>query len=252
MQPSAAHPAPNQRGFVFLLVLLLLAVSVTIIGAGLTRTVMQARAAEIQLDAYRQHHEMLGVRDTVFTFLRNKTTDEITAIAASGKDAQRIELDDGVTMRMTIADGQGKLLLTNVDEIENTNERDWLIHALQYLPADQYHDLTRRAGPIRLSLRGTPDEVLYAATHADEKLTNALISARGEPIESQSQLIQALRRSGINAQQSMDIAIRFDFEPKIWLLQVEAFHPELSRGFRYDVTAELGIIPRIYDWRLVN
>jgi type II secretory pathway component PulK len=252
MRTANAQPTSRRPAFVFLIVLLLLVVAITIIGGGLTRTVMQARAAEMQLDAYRRHHEMLGVRDTVFTFLRNKTTDEITAIAASGKDAQRIELDDGVTMRMTIADGQGKLLLTNVDEIDNKGDREWLIKALRYLPADRYHELTRRAGPIRLSLRGTPDEVLYAATHADDQLTAALITARGDDLQSQAQLIQALRRSGVDAQLSMDIAARFDFDSKIWLLQVEAFHPELSRGFRYDVTAELGTIPRIYDWRLVN
>ncbi len=251
MRAATTHPT-RRNGFVFLLVLTLLVVAITIIGGGFTRTLFRANATEMQLDAYRRHHEMLGVRDIVFTFLRGKTTEEITAIAASGQAAQRIELEGGVIMLMTIKDGQGSLLLTNVEEIQNEKDRNWLVQALQYLPRDRFHDFTRRAGPHRISLRGANDEVLFAAAHADERLAQALITARGENLESQAQLIRELQRSGIRAQKAMDTAIHFDFEPVIWLLEVEAFHPELSSGFEYNVTAELDSIPRIYDWRLVN
>lgn len=245
--------AKSERpAFVFLMVIMLIAVAVTLISAGFARTMLSARAAEMQLDAYRRHHEMLGVRDTVFNFLRGKNEEDLAIIAASGQAAQRIELDDGVTLRITVADGQGSLLLTNVDEIQNEEEREWLLQALTYLPRDRFHDFTRRAGPIRISLRGAPDPVLLAAALGDTRMAEALADAREEEPESQAQLIRELRGRGFAERECTTTAARFDFEPKLWLFQIEAFHPGLGRGFRYDVLAELDTVPKIHDWRLVN
>lgn len=256
-QRDTRGAATPRRGFVFLMVLMLLGIGTITITAGLIRTDFRARVAQQRLESYRRHHELLGVRDLVFTWLNRAETDEILALAASGDDAYRIALNESITIRITVADGQGTIRLRDLDAIGDPLLREWMIEVLGRIPPERMNDLTRRVGPVPISLHGIPDVLIDAIAGDDSLLGSGLREARDKRVEDASGLLRTLLDIGVDANVAQTTARRFVFTPQLWRFDIEAFHHDLGISRRYLVLAQKGDLSRagvtkLHEWRYVE
>jgi len=250
--PTRARPASGRRGFVFVLVLMLMAVSTIVIAGALRRAAVLDLIVERQLESYRLHHEMLGVRDWVHQwFKRPETTAEkLAEMARSGEVADRLVLEgENLVFLISVIDGQGTVL-RDLSLVKDAAARDFLAQTLSRLPADR-PDLTRRAGPPTISLTSASDEVLEAMAGDNNDLFNGLADARDKSAKNTTELMQALDRAGVDNQTAQEIAPRIAFQTTLWRLNVEAVHAETIR--RYTLLSEkAGNISLVHEWRSVS
>ena len=250
--PTRARPASGRSGFVFVLVLMLMAVSTIVIAGALRRAAVLDLIVERQLESYRLHHEMLGVRDWVHQwFKRPETTAEkLAEMARSGEVADRLVLEgENLVFLISVIDGQGTVL-RDLSLVKDAAARDFLAQTLSRLPADR-PELTRRAGPPTISLASASDEVLEAMAGDNNDLFNGLADARDKNAKNTTELMQALDRAGVDNQTAQEIAPRIAFQTTLWRLNVEAVHAETIR--RYTLLSEkAGNISLVHEWRSVS
>lgn len=243
----------RRRAFVFLWVLALMMIATLLIGGGLRQTVARANIVARQIESYERHHEMLSMRDIVWTRLRGMDTEELEQRARQGERAIRERLSNEITIAYTLEDGQGTIRVMNPDDIPDSVTRHWMTTVLEYLPPDTFDRFTRRSGPMTISLRAAPDEVLTAVARGDEDLRDALIRARdSERIENQAELVEALQGYGVDANEAMQTARRFDFDPELWKVRIEAYHAERNFSAQYEILARVGRQTFIHEWRQIR
>lgn len=238
------------RGFVFLTVLLMLAVATIVLTVALQRSNLQATIAQRQIDGYVEHHELLGVRDYANNWLtRQNEPGKLAEYAEKGDVAHRFALDEGTVLRIHVADGQGTVL-RSLATITSPETRRWLAGVLSRIPQDSI-GLTRRAGPPQVSIRSAPDEVLQAIAGGNPELFSALVAARSKEVKTPVELLQALDRAGVDANVAQTLSRHLVVEPTLWRLNVEAVHPEGIR--RYTLLAEKRMnLTQMHEWRAVG
>ncbi len=249
----------RDRGFVLLLVIVVLALATTIAAWNLRRASLQAQAVQRQIDNYELHHEMLGVRDIVTVWLqRDADTSKMPEYAASAAPAYAVELPDGKRVRVHVRDGQGTLL-ANLNAVkDDPAQRLMLLAALARIPSDR-PDLVRRSGPWEVSIRAMPDEVIDAIAGDVRALAAALRILRDDTEADNSQLADRLQTIGLDPALVQRQLSMLTFEPRLWALDVETVVPAI--GTRppeiryYTVLAEVtgsGQRVRVHEWRPVD
>lgn len=241
--PSSSH----RRGFALLTVLMLIVIASIVIGAALQRASLQNLIVEQQLDGYQRHHELQGVRAMVDAWLaKGDSVDTLTELANTGETIDRIAFETGVTYRVYAQDGQGTLL-TNLSGITGDVPQRWIIATLSRLPADR-PDLTRDAGPWRISLPAAPDEILEAMSGGDAKIFQALKVARDEQVKTVSEFLSTLQSRGVEDLTAQTLSRYVVYSPELWRFDIEAVHPD--RTERYVVFAfARGNNRKILAWR---
>lgn len=249
--PAARVVLGSRRAFAFLTVLMLMGVAAVILGVALQRASLRSAITQRQLEGYRQHHEMLGIRDYAELWLGRKEQEspKLKEFAESGEVAHRLALDDGVVLLFTIADGQGTAL-RSLAGIQNAATRRWLVGVLSRLPKDQPR-FTRRSGPPQISLRSAPDEVLAAIAGENAELYSALVTARGRDVKSAEEIQQSLERSGVELGVAQMVGNYLVSEPSLWRLNVEAVHPDGIRRYTLLAEKQANLI-RVHEWRPVG
>lgn len=247
---SRGRPRASRPGFVFLTVMLMLAIAAIILGVALQRSNMHATITQRQIDGYIEHHELLGIRDYAKNWLdRQNDPGKLAAYAESGDVAHRFALDEGTVLRIYVTDGQGTVL-RGLAAVPNRETRRWLAGVLARIPQDR-SDLTRRSGPPQVSIRSAPDEVLLAIAGGNQELFAALVSARSKEVKNPVELLQALDRAGVDANVAQTLGRHLVVEPSLWRLNVEAVHPEGIR--RYTLLAEKRQnVTQMHEWRAVG
>ncbi len=240
----------SRPGFVFLTVLLMLAVAAIILGVAMQRSNMHAAITQRQIDGYIEHHELLGIRDYAKNWLdRQSDAGKLASYAESGEVAHRFALDEGTVLRIYVTDGQGTVL-RGLSTVPNLETRRWLAGVLARIPQDRT-DLTRRSGPAQVSIRSAPDEVLLAIAGGNQELFSALVSARGKEVKNPVELLQVLDRAGVDANVGQTLSRHLVVEPTLWRLNVEAVHQEGIR--RYTLLAEKRQnVTQMHEWRAVG
>lgn len=229
------------------MVLLLMVVAVATIGWSITRTRTQTAVVAMQLNEYQRHHEMLGVRAIVRDWLNDPDVRESLPInAATGEIAHVLELPTGELVSLTVLDGQGTAL-ARLDIAMNDNQRALLIDILSRLPRDDPR-FTRGFGPIKISLRGAPQEVLLAAARGDYDLANTLDDLRVRPDLNRAQLLTELRNAGYTAGEGQELLSVFDLNTILWRVNVEVVSDRALN--RYTLLAQVeGNIAEILEWQ---
>lgn len=241
----------RQRGFVFLLVMMLLAVASILIGVSLQRAATQSAIANAQIDGYRRHHEMLGIRDYCRFWLRDRELDakKLSEYARTGEVAHRLVLENNTVVLISVKDGQGTMLRA-LGDITQPDTRRWIVEVLARMPLERA-DLTRRSGPPQVSLHAAPDEVLDAIAAYEPKASSALREARDRRIPNATELQMALERRGIEGPIAGAIIPNFTFEPALWRLNVEVVYPDHVN--RYTLLAEKSLnLQELHEWRPVS
>jgi len=240
-------PTHGRRGFVLLTVLMLVVIASIIIGAALQRASLQNLIVEQQLDGYQSHHELQGVRAMVDAWLaKSESVETLTELANTGETVDRIALESGVTYRVYAQDGQGTLL-TNLSGITGEVPQRWIVATLSRLPPDR-PDLTRDAGPWRISLPATPDEILEAMSGGDSTIYEALKTARDKQVATVSEFLSTLESRGVEDLTAQTLSRYIVYTPDLWRFDIEAIHPDRTQ--RYVVFAYIrGNNRKILAWR---
>ncbi|MDX2115088.1 MAG: hypothetical protein SFZ24_05630 [Planctomycetota bacterium] len=259
MTPAHSHPHPPRgararRGFAFLMVLMMLGIATLTLAVGLQRAYTHTAIVERQLDGYRRHHELLGMRDYCWSWLDRGGKDgndarKLAEFAASREVAHRLVLENDVVVLISVLDGQGSVL-RNLQGVTDENSRRWLIGMLARLPEGR-PELTRSAGPLNISLRAASDEVIDAMAGFDPEVALALREARDRGVQNDVELQAILERANVEPNLAMTLQQFITFQPTIWRLNVEVVHPD--RVNRYTILAEKrGNMSTLYEWRPVS
>lgn len=241
----------SRRGFAFLVVLLLMVVASVIVAVALQRAGLHAAITERQIIAYRQHHEMLGIRDYCDWWLGKRENDEakLSEYARANRVAHRLALDNGVVVLISVIDGQGTLL-RNLENVEDEGTRRWTIEMLARLPEGRT-DLTRRSGKWPISFNGAPEEIIFALAGSDPRLGQLLLNLRDQGIKDQVEFQMALERANIEPLVTQALLRNLTFTPSLWRLNVEVVHPD--QLFRYTLLVEkINASTKIQEWRAVS
>lgn len=250
-----AHPrAPRRRerrGFVFLMVLMLLIVGATMIAWSMSRITLQNKVAALQIDEYRRHHELMGLRDIVQHFASDRDhRDMLDDFATTAGIAHQIELPTGELISLIVHDGQGGVL-SRLDANLAPDQRARLIDILARLPVNRPH-LFRRVGPYGISFRAAPEEVIWAIVGENTQLGSTLLDLRSDPEQQDltaGSFSQELMARGHTNEEVQDLQSIFTFTPSIFRIDAEV---EDDRGVRrYVLTLERvgNIVPPLLDAR---
>jgi len=242
------HGAHQRRGFVIVFVLMMIMLSIAVIGWTIQRAAMRAHIAERQIEGYRRHHELLGVRDVVNHFLtRRETQSELREYAESGDVAKRVLLPSGVVLMLTVHDAQGTVL-ARLDAAGSPETADRLVDVMSRLPPDRT-DLLRSFGPPKISLRAADELVVMALAGDNSELGEALLKLREDPeVSDEPRLTQKLTEMGFDLQEINWFMPLIEMRPRLWNIEVEALDERGSRF--YSVKAELnGNVTILREWK---
>ena len=254
MRAAPAH----RRGFTFVLVLIVTILATAMISWQLRRMNLRAVATQMQVDAYEEHHQLLGVRDVVWNWARrrsaNRSLDSMAQVAATPGPHYVTEMPGQFTIKVWVRDGQGTIL-ANLNGAENERRRELMIELLRRVPIDR-PDLTRRGGPMSMSVTALPDLVIDALCGGDEQLASTLRYLRDDTSRERRDLRAELVQQGYEPNDIADIYGLLTFEPVLWRLDVLAVRARpdgtLPVPSRYALLVELGGgEPKLHEWRPV-
>ena len=248
--------AQNRRGFVFLYVLAVVVVGTITIGATIDASLFKARVAERRVQSYRTQHEALSVRDMIRLWLmqqnqanqrRPPSENPMLILSRTPGATQRFTLDSGVVVNVSVEDAQGTLL-ARLDESLAIDDYEWLYGALSRLPQNRV-DLIRRHGPVEVSLRSAPDEVLGVIAEGDADLASALIEARDSRVTDPSSFSRLLASSGIGTETAQRMLRRIAITPTLWEMDIEVIDPNADAIRRYTMIVEqTSTFPVVHRW----
>lgn len=244
MNPRTPMPSPSsrasRRGFIFLLVLLVLMIATIMIGVGIERAVAQSAIANLRLDEYKRHHEMLGVRDVVLDwFQRPGVRERMVEFAKDGGTAYTAVLPGDLAMSVRVFDGQGTV---NPAVDPSMSGLAFVLNDIaSRLPLNR-PDLFRRFGPPQISLFGAPDEVLMAVAGNDLELAEVLYSMRDEPSMDAARFMTAMSSTGY-AERSTELSQVLTFAPALYRIDTRVTDKDVVRRYTMLVEASGNLEP---------
>lgn len=229
------------------MVLLLMVIAVATIGWSITRTSAQTAVVAMQVNEYQRHHEMLGVRSIVRDWLNDSDVrDSLPFHARHGEIVHVLELPTGELISLAVQDGQGTAL-ARLDIAMNENQRALQIDILSRIPRDDPR-FTRGFGPVKISLKGAPPEIILAAARGNHNLANTLNDLRARPELNRAQFLTELRNAGFTGGEGQELLSIFDLNTILWRVNVEVVSDRALN--RYTLLAQVeGNIVQILEWR---
>jgi type II secretory pathway component PulK len=222
------HPT----GFVLPLVLLLAMVVATVAALGLAQLSSQINTVARQVNTTQTHHAARGLADAVRPWLMQQTVTDIWDRLEADGHAMDLELSDGSTVRVTIADGQTALLgdLGSLQSSQDINQAGRALNELNRLVSeDRFRRLTRPVGPIAVSAVGAPEPVLRAAILAGvgdldqaDAVVAELLRLRSERSRlSRADIAGAINQLGADATTRAAVQRAVVAQPELWWVRAE-------------------------------
>lgn len=235
MSRSPASAPRCARGYVFLLVLLVMTVGMILVLAATERAGVSTNLATSRVREYQAHHELLGVRDLIIDWAQKPGVRErLAENVRSGEGVFDAVLPDGTTVTARFEDAQGAIPVSNVPGLDA--QLTVALHdAATRLPPDR-PDLVRTAGPPTVSLYGAPEEVLKAIADRDSELLNILQAMQAEPMMDAARFTTALGATG-RSSRAVDLSRLFTYAPTLFRINVRVITEKEVR--RYSMLAEL-------------
>lgn len=245
---SRTAPTTPRRGFVFLLVLMIISAGVIVISGGITRAVVKGSIIQRQLDGYEQHHELLGIRDLVkFWLVREQADSKLADYASADEPATRILLPNNLALVIRIRDGQGTLR-ARLQPGDAPEVEEMLLDVLSWVPMDR-RDLLRRSGPLGVSLRAAPNEVVAALARGDPDVEAVLRKLRDQESVHRGYFVEELQRAGVSADEIRLLSELIAFEQtRLWRIEVEAVDARGTRTYSGLVQMDRTTVAW-FDWK---
>jgi hypothetical protein len=228
------------RGFV-LPIVILLSMVVGLMGALLLeRMSAQARVVKRQLENYRLHHFERGVREVVSAWVQSLNAQPVTRMLEADGRALDLELPDGSVAVVYLFEGQGSLL-SQPDGLtqQQREEGAAVVGELWALsggnpPAEWF----RQVGPLAVSLRSAPDEVLQAIGRSvggrnAERFARTIVERRRSGGElTEQDLAAAINDAGWDAAQRDQVRRLVTIKPELWIAVIDVYSSPRGGGSR--------------------
>lgn len=235
----------SRTGFALPIVLMLVLVGGIAISVMMERHVAQAMTVQRELQGYSFHHSSKGVQEAVETWLRySGATKNMHDAVTSDGHAFDIVLDTGETVRVTLVDAQDTILAELAGlPAQSRDVARLMLEELQIRAGVQASQLTRREGPVPVSVNSAPPDVLYAAINAitDGQETDALVDEINhrrsqEPLTTKV-LTDIYTTVSISSEVRGKIAMAITAQPTLWRViaelqpSVQIYPPPPTRRF---------------------
>lgn len=235
------------KAFALPTVIMLTAVAGVMIGVLLDRQSAQALSVKRQVDEYREHHFGRGTKEIIDYWLRTRGNKPVRELLDETGKALDVTLADGTIVSLRLFDAQGTL---NADRATLAAAgMPGPRRALDELAATagpRLQSLTRKLGPIEVSLGTAPPEVIAAIVNANvspEKqsdLAAALMDLRGRSSIAAEDLSEALNGIGLDNSERDAITRLVAVDPIFFRAILEARSPDGRVAARYGGYAVIG------------
>lgn len=239
MTPSKAFALP--------MVIMLTAVAGVMIGVLLDRQTAQALSVKRQADEYREHHFGRGAKEIIDYWLRTRGNKPVRELLDESGKALDVTLADGTVISLRLFDAQGTM---NADRATlaaaGVPAPRRAFDELAATAGPRLSSLTRKLGPIEVSLGTAPPEVIAAIVNANvspEKqsdLAAALIELRGRTSLAPEDLSEALNGIGLENNERDAITRMVAVDPTFFRAILEARTPDGRTLARYGGYAVIG------------
>lgn len=232
-----------RRGYAMVVALLSTLSAMAMITVMLERQMTQRLAAARQVEAYQRHHSAKGFQELIDSWLKSLGGQSLASMISDGDVVLTLDLGDGLTATVSFADAQGSILaspagLSGQDYLDARTMRSFLPRGARdpALPP-----LTREVGPLAVSMRSAPPEVLEAAFSAVAGPTGArefaqrLLTIRAETAIQQSDLAKTAIALSVPGEVRARLSEVLVPEPSLWFVTVE-----IRGGLTDDVVAREG------------
>lgn len=229
--PGRAH----RRGFALPLVVLLALVASVVAAIVLQRQSSQGTMVERQVRSYRHTHFERGLREVIGSWTNTLVGQPIDTLIGEDGHTLDIELLDGAWASVFLFDGQGSVVLPNASLTEQ--QRTDVIGIGEQLSALSGGDVDpawfRMVGPVRISLRSAPDEVLhaiaaYAGSRNAGRFVTTINEARLAGELTQAQVDTAMNSAGLTPEQRAVVNRIVALRPELWAMVVEVYETPRS------------------------
>ncbi len=231
----------SRRGYALPLVLLLALVASVVMAMVLDRQRTQTLSQKRQLNHYRDDHFAKGLQETIDAWMKSVAARPLAELLAEDGHALDMDLAGGVTLRLYAFDGQGSILteimgLTGEARVNAAG----LVNALSQLPPElrnassgfergRLTELTRRFGPLAISVNSAPEAVLNAAIRyasgdksAGDKVMS-LINARSEKVLAAPDLSDWLAKLDMETNQRSTLSRLLTTQPSLYRLEARLY-----------------------------
>ncbi len=239
MKPSKAFALP--------MVVMLTAIAGVMIGVLLDRQSAQALSVKRQADEYREHHFGRGAKEIIDYWLRTRGNRPVRELLDESGKALDVTLADGTVISLRLFDAQGTM---NADRATlaaaGVPAPRRAFDELAATAGPRLPSLTRKLGPIEVSLGTAPPEVIAAIVNANvapEKqsdLAAALIELRGRTSLAPEDLSEALNGIGLENNERDAITRMVAVDPTFFRAILEARTPDGRAVARYGGYAVIG------------
>jgi len=229
----AAPFRPRPRAFALPVALVLVMVSSVMIVVMLERQQVQQLTVQRELEGYTFHHITKGFGEAFESWLRLANGQSVRERLSADGNAFDLSVEGGQAVKLSLFDGQGSVLadLSGLTDDQILLGRAMLTSLRQQAGAD-WKRYTRRDGPIGVSVRSAPREVLLAAADAalsdsgdPESLVNALMDARSAAGDETIDLAAAMDAADLPPETRARVSTLFAVEPSLWRGVAEAETP---------------------------
>jgi len=210
------------RGFALPLVLIISLVVSTLIAVVLWRQTAQSLLVQKQIERYSGHHIAAGLKEVIGAWVSsvgNRPLHE--AIEADGLALTLIP-EAGVSVEVYFFEGQGTVLsdLGGLTD-ESFRRARGILGALAREEPRRLGELTRKYGPVAVSVNTAPEVVLRSAITgaigADgQALASSIVSARGDGKMTPEQLTDLLQKAGLTDEQRTAVTQVLTAQPVVW------------------------------------
>ena len=223
----------TRRGYALVLAALAAAGVTTMLGVMLERQLTQRLGISRQIEAYQRHHAAKGYQELIDSWIRSLSGRSLASMIVDGQRVLTLDLGEGLRAEISFTDAQGAVLGSPAGLTGRDFERVQAMRAAlptgardPSLPA-----LTRSVGPVPVSMRSAPAEVLEAAyasiggRDGAREFAQRILSIRAGGTVQQSDVAKI----AITLQVTPEIRARLNevlvAEPALWFVTVE-----LKRG----------------------
>lgn len=213
-----------RRGFALALVIVLIMMLSVMVVVLLERQNAQMLSYRRQLDAYSMHHATAGFGEAIEAWLRNNGPTPLRRALGPGGHAFDLSVDGGAPVRVTLFEAQGLALadLTGLPEEQIAMGRELLMRIEEEYGAEAAR-YTRLEGPLAVSIRSAPREILLAAAatalHEEgdpERLVDLLLEARDAAGDEPIDLNRAILDAEVPMQARARVVQLFAAETVLW------------------------------------
>lgn len=229
MSPRAPHGRSGGRAYALVLAVMAVAGITVMLGVMLERQLTQRLAAGRQVEAYQRHHAAKGYQELIDSWIRSLSGRSLASMITDGQRVLKLDLGDGVRAEVFFQDAQGAVLASPSGLTGRDFDRVQAMRAA--LPTGARDPalprLTRDVGPVPISMRSAPPEVLEAAfvsvagPDGAREFAQRLLAIRAEQPIQQADVAKVALALSVEPEERARLNEVLVAEPALWYVTVE-------------------------------